>query len=210
MFFESIFFAFGQTKANPTIEYLQKRLENETKTDSVIQICIQISDEYDGVNLQESVYYAHKAYNLSYQTKTLLYKAKAIKCWAHIHWKSAKYEDAIKYYKLFFTLKLPQKYDYMTADAYTGLGITYGRIGKINQAIACFYKSIAINERENNYSQLAKDYLNIAVDFKTNKDFTKSLEFNFKAQKLFLKLKDSLHVAIVSNNLSQIYNHLGK
>ena len=210
VFFATIFFAFGQKKANPTIEYLQKRLENETKTDSVIQICIQISDEYDGVNLQKSVYYAHKAYNLSYQTQTLLYKAKAIKCWAHIHWKSAKYEDAIKYYKLFFTLKLPQKYDYMTADAYTGLGITYGRIGKINQAIACFYKSIAINERENNYSQLAKDYLNIAVDFKTNKDFAKSLEFNFKAQKLFLKLKDSLHVAIVSNNLSQIYNHLGK
>ena len=37
VFFATIFFAFGQTKANPTIEYLQKRLENETKTDSVIQ-----------------------------------------------------------------------------------------------------------------------------------------------------------------------------
>ena len=91
----------------------------------------------------------------------------------------------------------------MEAQIYDAIGTFYHDLGDAERAVYFHKKSIALyNELPNTEIGLGNAYLNIARVFNSTGDYTKTLEYNFRALKLF-KAKS------YTEGLPKLYNNIG-
>ena len=120
-----------------------------------------------------------------------------IKSLAYYFRRSAKYEEALEYYKKLLLISRKQfgDQDEKTALVYNLIGIVYRTTAKYDEAIKCYQKSLDIrmNLFGENHKSTASNYGNLGLAWRNKGKYDKSIGFYEKALAIKLKLFGDQH-----------------
>jgi tetratricopeptide (TPR) repeat protein len=95
------------------------------------------------------------------------------------------------------------------ADGWNRLGILLNRIGKLDEAITTFYKSLTLGESHQNKEEIAMTYGNLGVIYHTKGDLDKAIEFYEKGLTIEIELGLKEGMAAKYTNLGIVYYKRG-
>lgn len=119
-----------------------------------------------------------------------------------------KKPDSAKIY-LFRLLKYADKLeDTVVAKAYSHLGITYNQLGIYDSSEYYFKRGIKIAEKHPLHQ--AKLYSNLAINYRTSAEYSKSLAALDTAMKLYKRTGDLIGEGVVYGEMASNYNYMGE
>ncbi len=96
------------------------------------------------------------------------------------------------------------------ALAYHNLGLVYYFKGIPDKAIDCYNKSVEINGRLSNFSQLTKTYNNLGAIYNETGDNENSIKYFNESLQYSRQIGDSVGVARALGNLANVYQNIGE
>jgi serine phosphatase RsbU (regulator of sigma subunit) len=96
------------------------------------------------------------------------------------------------------------------ALAYHNLGLVYYFKGIPDKAIDCYNKSVEINSRLSNFSQLSKTYNNLGAIYNETGDNENSIKYFNESLIYSRQIGDSVGVARALGNVANVYQNIGE
>jgi len=100
---------------------------------------------------------------------------------------------------------LEKRYLHSLATAVNNMGIDHNQKGKIPEALACFHRSLKIQERIGDKDGAATTINNIGTIYHIQEDVDKTLEYLLKSLKIREEIGDKKGIAQSLNNVGSIY-----
>ncbi|WP_422358623.1 tetratricopeptide repeat-containing sensor histidine kinase [Reichenbachiella sp.] len=197
-------FAIGQNQA--VIDSLLPLLESNVSTQQLVDIYVQIADEYDNVDSAKTAYYANRAIDLA--TRIDYYNGIS-NAYYEIGWATMQlgYIEASKdlYNKVLSYAELGN-YDEGRSNAYNGLGFIYRRKGEYDSSRMNFSRSLRLREMIGNKKGMSSTLGNIGATFVDQGNYPEALKCHVQSMKIAEVIQDKVSMSNAYHSMGLIFD----
>lgn len=166
--------AFSQTSELDSLKALiPKAITDEEKID----LYLKISVKSRGVNPDQLIEYADKAYNLAEKLKDYKSMGKALARKGRSYMDQANYNSALKIYYQSLELYEANSYKEGIADTYNRIGNVYLYLNSDNKTLEYYKKALDLYKEIKDYEGIALASNNIGLVYQQKNDQQKALEY---------------------------------
>ena len=191
------------------LDSLNTTLQSELTDSLKILTLINISREYQYIDLQKSIDFGEQAINLAEAENLLWGKAQSYSNIGTYYNIRGDYATSIRYQDLSLNINIQLKDSIRIAGNYTNLGNAYFSLGKYDEAYFFYTQSYRVANILGNQLLRAISLHNIAGVFKELQQYERSFEY----LKLSIKISHEIHDleagAYNYNEIGDIYFHIG-
>ncbi|MCR8558953.1 sensor histidine kinase [Mucilaginibacter sp. BJC16-A38] len=166
---------------------------------------------YSGNKPDSALYYYNLAYKIAVKLKSTPGLIKYYACYGDILSFRGMHYEALDMSLKAVALADKSKNDHFIGAAYNNLAGSYTDLSNIDQAYACYLKSIAAYERLNDKKHLAAVYANVlGIFFSVGHSPEKALEYGLKAIEVSRSINNTYALQEALLNVSAVYTNMGK
>lgn len=197
-------FVLGQNKA--VIDSLLPLLESNVSTQQLVDIYVQIADEYDNVDSAKTAYYANRAIDLA---TPIDYHQGISDAFYEIGWATMQlgyieaskdlYNQVLRYAEL-------GNYDAGKSNAYNGLGFIYRWKGEYDSSRVNFYRSLRLREIIGNKKGMSSTLGNIGATFVDQGNYTEALKCHVESMKIAEAIHDKVSMSNAYHSMGLIFD----
>ena len=183
----------------------KKKLENK-EIERLIKICreTQMSDP------EKCVIAGNKILETALKNNDLENEGIAYKAIGLGFMNQKKYNEAIQSFNNIISRSKDFSEFVYFIQAHNTLGHCYWRKGDKDTALYFFKKTLELNTKKNDQTEIAKDQINLGSLYLQMGAYEKSIEYTTEALESFKKLKNEQGIGFAYSNLGNCYHYLGK
>lgn len=197
-------FSFAQSTIN--IDSLAKELIFANDSITKVKILLALSNELQGDRTAESLKYAQKAFNISDRNGLHKEMISSLIQLGYIYNRMSDYQKAFetaeKAIKLATDLNLPAE----TTEAKAIMALIYYQLGDYEKSAAFDFEILNYYEQLNDQKQIGISLGNIGIDFISQSNYQKGLDYLKKSLDLAIKNNDLQGMAYQYNNIAGVYS----
>ncbi|PKP29720.1 MAG: hypothetical protein CVT99_16110 [Bacteroidetes bacterium HGW-Bacteroidetes-16] len=188
------------------IDSLAKELIFAGDTATKVNILLAISGELEGEHTSESLIYAQKAYDLSNRNHLNNERVLALIKLAYIYNRISNYQKAFETAEKAIEAASDLKLSSEIAEAKAIMALIYYQLGDYEKSASYDFEILNYYEKTNNQKQIGISLGNIGIDFISQNNYQKGLEYLKQSLDLAIKNNDLQGMAYQYNNIAGVYS----
>jgi tetratricopeptide (TPR) repeat protein len=191
---------------NREIDSLKKLLTRPMADTTRISISYNIADRYRGNQVDSSIYYCGKVFDLADQMKQPLLKMQAMNVMAINYCTTGDIDKGREFFQRYLELALTAGNTSAIGYAYGNIGITYNSEGIHKKSLEYYLQGLPYMEKAGNKEGIANISGNIGNTYMQLKNRKKAIEYLDKSIDYYRSLGDSSGLVTNYINLATIYS----
>ncbi len=188
------------------IDSLRQLLKHNTKADTnQVKTLLKLSSTLFSVDIDSTLKYTIKAYELSRQLNYIHGEAKAQNILGACYYMKSDYAKAIKYFKKSLQTNEILGNKIGLSDTYNNIGAIYKIEGNYPKTLEYFQKSLTIDKEINDLSGIAGSYSNIGIVYDILEEHPNALQYYLNALQYYKKANNQIGISDTYHNIGNNY-----
>jgi two-component sensor histidine kinase len=205
LFVFSIFFCFSSFSQVNEIQELKMKVSENQSRDTVIEALLQLGEKYASVNVDSSILYFEKSYQLSLQGKKSEHHYKITNALGLMYQDKDPTISASYYYECLEEVEQLPDGESLLSVIYLNIGSLHRQNGEADKALEFFNRSMVLMQSAQDSLGVAECYNNIGSTHMMIGEIDKGVEFWTISLELKLLINESLSAANNMSNLAGYY-----
>ena len=163
------------------------------------------ADQLRDVDFVNASFYADSAYNYAIKTGNRLYLAQAYNAYGNLQLSKGNYNKALELLNKGFAIATTEKSKITLANIINNKAICYERLGNYNVALQLHLQSLKLREEIGNLREILIGLQNLGVTYFFIADGVSAMKYTQKAMEMAIKVKDSVALCNLYDNLGACY-----
>lgn len=210
LFFSFVYSSIELHSQNSVIDSLQKKLIISKEDTAKVNLLNSLSDQYKRVDTEKIKQYSDSASQLANKLGFKKGIAASLINQGIYYRMKGDFPKSIEIFNQTLAYCKKEKLNKQEALCYMGIGVANDYLGKFEEALLNYEKSLKILQRLNDKKGLSQVYMGMAVVYDFQGNYTNAIEYHLKSLHIQEELKDKFGMGGTLMNIATVYKNLGQ